>query len=189
MTRIIVRRAAALFAALLAVALLAGCYPRYDWRDTRPDCARGFCDFVASFPGKITSVRREVPVGATRLPLSLHVISVGDVTFAVGAFNLQSGGDVAEARATFERKLLDDVGATAGRRGHVTIHTADRTDIAADTFDAEGSRGGQALRVTARFAERRGHLVEVLVIGPVAVLANASGHQAIDTFMTSLRLD
>lgn len=189
MTRTVLRLFATRWAALLAVALLAGCYPRYDWRDTRPDCARGFCAFVASFPGKVTSARREIPVGSTRMPLSLHVSSVGDVTFAVGAFELQPGGDVGEARGTFERKLLDDVGATAGQRGRVTIHAADRSAIEADTFDAEGSHGGKALRVSARFVERRGHLVEILVIGPLDVLSTASGRQAVDTFMTSLRLD
>jgi hypothetical protein len=179
-------RVAALF---IVLALLAGCYPRYDWRDYRPDCARGFCAFVASFPGKVTSARREIAVGATRLPLTLHVISVGDVTFAVGAFNLQAGGDVAAARATFERKLLDDVGATEGRRGRLSIHASDRSEIAADTFDAEGSRGGKALRASARFAERHGYLVEMLVIGPVDVLSTGSGRQAVETFLTSLRLD
>ena len=176
-------------AALLIAALLAGCYPRYDWRDYRPDCARGFCAFVASFPGKVTSARREIPVGAMRLPLTLHVISVGDVTFAVGAFDLPPGADVAEARATFERKLLDDVGATAGRRGRATIHAADRSEIAADTFEADGSQGGKALRVSARFAKRHGQLVEILVIGPADVLSTGSGRQAIETFLTSLRLD
>ena len=177
-----------LVALLLAIGLLAACYPRYDWRDYRPDCARGFCAFVASFPGKVTSARREIPVGATRLPLTLHVISVGDVTFAVGAFELQSG-NVAEARATFERKLLDDVGASDGRRGRVSIRAADRSEIVADTFDADGTHDGRALKVSARFAERRGHLVEILVIGPADVLSTGSGRQAVETFLTSLRLD
>lgn len=175
-------------AAVLAVLLLTGCYPRYDWRDARPDCARGYCAFVASFPGKVTSARRDVPVGTGRLPLSLHVISVGDVTFAVGAFDLQ-GGPSGEARATFERKLLDDVGATDGRRGTASIRAADRSEIVADTFEADGSHGGKALRVSARFAERRGYLVEILVIGPAEDLSTASGRQAIETFVTSLRLD
>ena len=175
-------------AIVAAVVLLAGCYPRYDWRDARPDCARGFCAFVASFPGKITSARREVPVGASHLPLSLHVISVGDVTFAVGAFDLQ-GGPAGEARATFEKKLLDDVGATDGRRGRASIRSADRSEIVADTFEADGSRAGKPLHVSARFAERRGYLVEMLVIGPADVLSTPSGRQAIETFVTSLRLD
>ena len=175
--------------ALLAAVLLAGCYPRYDWRDYRPDCGRGWCGFVASFPGKATNASREIPVGRARLPLSLNVVSVGDVTFAVGAFDLVTGSDPAEARATFERKLLDDVGATEARRGRVAIRAVDRSEIAGDSFEADGARGGKPLRVVARFAERRGHLVEILVIGPVDVLSTGSGRQAVETFITSLRLD
>ena len=168
---------------------LTACYPRYDWRDHRPDCARGWCAFVASFPGRVTSATREIPVGTRRLPLTLHVVSVGDVTFAVGAFELAPGGDAAAAQATFERKLLDDVGASEGRRAPVAMRAADRTELAAEAFDAEGHRDGTALRATARFVERKGRLVEILVIGPADALATGSGRQAVETFMSSLRLD
>ena len=169
--------------------MLAGCYPRYDWRDWRPDCARAWCGFVASFPGRVTTATREIPVGDMRLPLVLNVISVGDVTFAVGAFELLPGSDVAAAQALLEHKLLDDVGASEGRRGQVAIQTADRGELVGDRFDAEGMRDGKALRATARFARRKGRLVEILVIGPTATLATGSGQQAVETFLTSLRLD
>ncbi len=187
--RVTVFRLVARVVAIVAVALLAACYPRYDWRDYRPDCGRGWCGFVASFPGRVTSATREVPVGNMRLPLTLHVVSVGDVTFAIGAFELLPGSDAPSARKTFETKLLDDVGASAGRSGSVTLHAADRHDIDAATFEAEGQRDGKRLKVVARFAERQGREIEILVIGPSDVLAGNSGRQAVETFMTSLRLD
>ncbi len=174
---------------VVGACVLAGCYPRYDWRDYRPDCARAWCGFVASFPGRVTQASRDIPVGTLRLPLALNVVSVGEVTFAIGAFDLIPGSDAGAARATFERKLLDDVGATEGRRGRVAIRAADHSEVAADAFDAEGQRGGKTLRATARFAQRQGRLVEILVIGPADVLATNSGRQAVETFMTSLRLD
>lgn len=182
-------RTAAALLALLATTLMAGCYPRYDWRDYRPDCSHGWCGFVASFPGRVTRASREIPMGTTRLPLTLDVVSVGDVKFAIGAFDLRAGGDPAEARATFERKLLDDVGATQARRTSIVLHAADHGEIPAEAFEADGSRDGGTLRVSARFAERRGRLVEILVIGPGDVLSTASGRQAVETFLTSLRLD
>jgi hypothetical protein len=124
-----------------------------------------------------------------RLPLTLNVVSVGDVTFAIGAFDLRPGGRPAEARATFESKLLDDVGATEGRRSGIVLHAVDHSEVPAEAFEAEGSRGGRTLRVSARFAERRGQLIEILVIGPADVLSTGSGRQAVETFLTSLRLD
>ena len=174
---------------MTAALLLSGCYPRYDWRDVRPDCAKTWCGFVASFPGRVTSASRDIPVGALQLPLVLDVVSVGDVTFAVGAFELIEGSDVAAARTTFETKLLDDVGATDARRGRSIVRAADRSEIPADTFDVEGVRDKRAYHATARFAERRGRLVEILVIGPSDVLATDSGRQAVETFISSLRLD
>ena len=168
---------------------VAACYPRYDWRDYRPDCARTWCGFVASFPGRATTATRDIPVGDLRLPLTLHVVSVGDVTFAVGAFLLLPGSDAAAAQATFERKLLDDVGAHDGRRVRAVVRTADRAEVAAERFDVDGIRDGKRLRAEARFVQRRGRLVEILVIGPADLLATDSGRQAIETFVTSLRLD
>lgn len=176
-------------AAIVTLSLLAACYPRYDWRDYRPDCARGWCGFVASFPGRVTSATREVPVGTMRLPLALHVVSVGELTFAIGAFELLPGSDAQSARKIFETKLLDDVGASVGRSGRVILHAADRHDIEAATFEAEGHRDGKRLKVVARFAERHGREIEILVIGPSDVLAGNAGRQAVETFMTSLRLE
>ncbi len=177
---------------VIAIALagsLVACFPRYDWRDLRPDCARTWCGFVASFPGRITSATREIPVGDVRLPLALNVVSVGETTFAVGAFELLPGSDAALARTLLERKLLDDVGGSEGRRARVVLHAADHGEIAGESFEADGRRDGKAMRATARFAERRGRLVEILVVGPVDALATDSGRQAIETFMSSLRLD
>ena len=45
------------------------------------------------------------------------------------------------------------------------------------------------LHATARFAERRGSLVEILVVGPADELSTAAGKQAVETFVTSVRLD
>ena len=174
---------------LTASVATAACYPHHDWRDYRPDCSRGWCGFTASFPGKVSNATRDIPVGATRLPLTVNVVTIDDVSFAVAAFDLGAGDEGDAARAAFERKILDDVGATSARRGRVTLHTTDRAELAADTFDAEGMRGDKALRATARFAERPHRLVEILVIGPAAEMSTSRGKQAIETFLASVRLD
>ena len=178
-----------LMAIVVAASALAACYPRYDWRDYRPDCARVWCGFVASFPGRVTSATRDVAVGEMRLPLTLHVVSVGEVTFAIGALDLLPGSDAALARGMFEKKLLDDVGASAGRSASVTLRAADRTDIEAATFEADGERDRQRVSTAARFVRRPGREIEILVIGPTDALASKSGRQAVETFFTSLRLD
>lgn len=168
---------------------IAGCYPRYDWRDYRPDCGHSWCGFVATFPGRVTNASREIPVGTMQLPLVLNVVSVGEVTFAIGAFDLLPGSDAEAARTVFERKLLFDVGATEGRRGEVVLHATDRQPLTATTFEADGKHDGKPMHATARFVQRQGRLIEILVIGPTDELATGSGRQAVETFVTSLRLD
>ena len=182
-------RAIRLVGLVLTAATLAGCYPHFDWRDVRPDCAKGWCHFVASFPDRVSTVTRDIPVGSKLLPLSLNVVSLDGVTFAVGAFELGSPSDQPAAREAFEHKLLDDVGATTAMRGTVMLHAVDHTDLAATTFAAEGQRDGKAYSASARFVERRGRLVEIVVVGPAAALDKDSGRQAVETFFTSLRLD
>jgi hypothetical protein len=179
------RRSIVAFAAIL----VAGCYPRYDWRDHRPDCARGWCGYVASFPGRVTHAVRDIPVGHLSLPLSLDVVSVGEVTFAIGAFELLPGSNAGEARATFERKLLSDVGAETARTAPAPLRAADRSAVDATRFEAEGVRDGKSLRVEARLAERGGRMIEVLVIGSSDTLESDVGRQAAETFFTSVRLD
>lgn len=184
------RRISVRFALALAAVVVAGCTPHYDWREYRPDCARTWCGFVASFPGRVTTATRDVPVAATALPLSLHVVSVDDVTFAVGAFALRSDGDAAAARTVLENKLVDDVGGGSPRRDKVTMRATDRSAVEADTFDLDGPRGGHGVvRAVARFVERRDRLVEVLVVGPADTLSTDRGRQAVETFVTSVRLD
>ncbi len=175
--------------ATTAAVLMTACYPRYDWRDHRPDCAQAWCGFTATFPGKPQSATREMPVGALRLPLSATIVSVGEVSFAVLSFDLRPDSDATAARALLEKKLLDDVGASRGDRKPIVLRAADRSEIVAERFDAQGMHDRTASTVFARMAEHRGHLVEIFVIGPTAVLATDSGRQAVETFMTSLRLD
>ncbi len=176
-------------AGLSALLALAGCYPRLDWRDVRPDCTKGFCDFVASFPGRVASATRDVAVDGRPLPLTLHVVTVDGLTFAVGAFELGPAGDAAAARGLLEKKLLDDVGASTGTRTPIVLHAGDRAEVPGEAFEADGNRDGERRHAAARFAARRGHLVEAVVIGPADDLAKPRGRQAVETFLTSLRLD
>jgi hypothetical protein len=171
--------------AALVVLACAACYPSYDWRDVRPDCGKYWCGFVASFPGKITSAARDVPIDGGLLPIAFHVVSSGKLTFAVGVVDLAGGRDADRARSVLEEKLQADVGATTGTRGTATMRTASREALSAVSFDAASDR----VRATARFARRGDRLVEMLVIGDAKTFATDSGREAIETFFTSMRID
>ena len=170
---------------MLVALSCAACYPSYDWRDVRPDCSKYWCGFVASFPGKVTSAARDVPTDGGALPIAFHVVSSGKLTFAVGVVDLAGGRDAERARALLERKLQDDVGATSATHGTSTVRTANREALAAVSFDASSER----VKATARFVRRDDRLVEMLVIGDAKAFATDAGREAIETFVTSLRID
>lgn len=165
--------------------LLAACYPTYDWRDVRPDCGPYWCGFVASFPGRVTSAARDVPVDGGVLPIAFHVASSGQLTFAVGVIDLSGGRDADRARAVIERKLKDDIGAATATTGSATVRTANRDALDAVTFDVASERG----RASARFVRRGDRLVEMVVIGDAKTFASDRGREAVDTFFTSMRID
>jgi len=189
--RATVRPGRRLVAALLCIGLgaLGGCYPSLDWREYRPDCTQTWCAFVVAFPDRPTSATRGVLIGEHAYPLTLHVATARRLTFAIGVFDLSTGGDAGAAREVFERKLLDDVGATAGEHRPVVLEAANRARVAAVVFDVHGQRDGRPLTASARFVERPGRLIEAVVIGPADAFADAEGRQAVETFFTSLRFD
>lgn len=167
------------------------CYPAFDWRDHRPSCDLYWCGFVASFPGRVTSAARDVPIDGRPMRLALHVVSTDGLTFAVGVFDLGPDGDerARAAQQAFEKKLLDDVGATEARKSAIALRASDGTALAGVAFEAEGRHGDQAVAAVARFVRRRDRSIEILVLGPGSRLASAEGRQAVETFLTSLRID
>lgn len=171
----------------------AGCWPKHDWRDFRPDCKTMWCGFVATFPAHVQSTSREILLDGALRRLTLHVARVGATSFAIGVVDLPPGEDDAAhaqtTRAALQRALLANIDATTSPERAITLTGADKSAIPATAIEASGRRSEHPLHLVARFALRKGHLVEVVVIGASDALARPAGQEALDTFFTSLRLD
>ena len=174
---------------LAALALLsAGCWPKYEWRDFRPDCSRVWCGVVATFPARVTSTTRDVPLAGATRAMTLHVAQVGAVSFAIGTAR-SLPGDGGNGAMRLKDALVANLAGSIDSERSVTLQTSGRGAIAALAVDAHGMRGSDAVRMSARFSSRDGQLIEAVVIGPVDVLARPSGRQASDTFLDSVRFD
>ena len=179
----------ALLCMLAGLAFLsAGCWPKYDWRDFRPDCSRVWCGVVATFPARVQSNSRDVALAGATRAMTLHVANVGAVSFAIGTARALPG-DGGSGAIALKDALMANLAASADNERSVMLKTSDRVAIAALAVDAHGVRGSDAVRMSARFMRHGGQLIEAVVIGPEDVLARPAGREAIDTFLTSLRFD
>ncbi|QYY31903.1 MULTISPECIES: hypothetical protein [Cupriavidus] len=113
--------------AMLAVACLGACSPRYDWRTIQS----GDGGYAALYPAKPTSAARDVAIAGHKLPMTMQAARVDDTLFAVGVVTLPS--DDAELRrealAAMQSGLVANLGVHGSEPAHtrpVTIQSADQ---------------------------------------------------------------
>ncbi|KAF7963640.1 hypothetical protein AWV80_07625 [Cupriavidus sp. UYMU48A] len=126
--------------AMLAMALLGACSPRYDWRTIQS----GEGGYAALYPGKPTSAARDVAIAGHKLPMTMQAARVDDTLFAVGVVTLPA--DDAELRrealAAMQSGLLANLGVHPGdpaRTRAVTIQSADQPARPLDGVEVEVS--------------------------------------------------
>ena len=83
----------------LALAVLAGCTPTFNWRLVRPEGS----GVAALLPCKPDSAVRQVPLAGRESSLSMLSCEVADVKFALAALQLPSGLAPAEAAVAWQQ--------------------------------------------------------------------------------------
>jgi hypothetical protein len=177
---------------LLAAALLAGCSPRFDWRESRQPEA----GFAAALPGRPQVAVREIafdhPGGAVRAQMTMLSAGEGATLFAVGAARLpatalDTPAAVAATLDWFAAGLLRNVqaGQPVEAAAPAPAGLGPRPLRAARAFSADGKAGGG----------RRAHLaVRLYVVDDrlyQLVALGAEGEippQALETFFDAFRL-
>jgi hypothetical protein len=157
-----------LLAAACATLCLAGCSPRYDWREVRDDAD------VCLFPDKPAAGKRDLALLGASVTLQLRSAKVGSTTFALGSAVLPAALNAdqkirASVLQSFETALLRNIGnatvqheSIAPMRAWDAVHL-DRPALARE-IDAV-STVGEPMRVIARFYVVDGRFMELLVIG------------------------
>jgi hypothetical protein len=174
---------------LAALALLAACSPRFDWRIWR-DAGLGY---EVALPDRPQRVTRELPRSAGEAPLRLTMVSVGvgPSLLAVGSAPLPTslGDDEARRRALLDELrdgLLQNVRAGAAREEPVPPPPglAGRRLLAASAFRAEGRAGrdGRAVQLVVRLYVVEDRLYELISLGAEADLPAAERANFLDSF-------
>ena len=170
--------ASAVLAVLLA-ACLAGCSPKYNWRDyASPDAA-----YRVMFPAKPSVHTREVDLDGLKVPMTMTAAEVDGATFAVGT---AVAPDAARAQAAVEAMqvaLVRNIGGRVTRAGSAAAAAAGAEDRTTRDVEAEGTARGETVRLAGHFEARGKRFYQVIVVGK----AQDMPAEQVEQFLTSFK--
>ena len=171
-----------------AIALAAaGCSPRFNWRDYQSDAG-----FSATFPDNVQTARRSIQLGGAPVNLTLSAARVDEISFVVGSAKLPNSDAQLRDRALAELRaaLIRNIDGTVLSEGQAGVARLSRADpaIAADVMEVSGQAEGRPMHLWGQVFAANQSVYEMFVIGPSTQMQQAPLREAVDTFLTSLRL-
>jgi len=156
------RAASRLAAGLLLASALAACSPTYNWRQARPQPGQG-AEFTVLLPAKPAHYSRPINLGGMSVEMHMTAAQTEGITFAVASADLGDANRAAAALDTMRTTLLANIGAQQGTR----VRLPGKTDGNTRTLDVDalGQAGGRAQRLLVRLVARRGHVMQVMMVG------------------------
>lgn len=159
---------AALIASLL---LLAGCFPKFDWREVRGTEA----PYTILMPGKPASLTQIIRLGTIDVPMQMSATDVDGISFAVGCVKVTDESQTEQLLTAMKQGMLNNIRATITKE----------TQKNGDNIEATGQLpNGEQIKLIGRFVARRGWAYQVIMVGR----EKAMKPDLIDTFMSSFNL-
>ena len=172
-----------LFVSLCAAALLAGCSPKYNWRDyTSTDAP-----YRVMFPDKPDTHTRSINLDGLPVKMTMTAAQVDGTVFAVGSGEAPDA-DKAEAAVTaMKTALVRNLGATvnsekAGKASAIAGASSARSK-AIDVV-ATGVQKGMPMRLVGHFESRNQRFYQVIVMGPQKKISD----EQVEMFLSSFKL-
>jgi hypothetical protein len=169
------RALAALCTALALALALAGCSPKYNWRDyASPDAA-----YRVTFPAKPSTFTRTIDLDGMQVAMTMTAAEVDGATFAVGT---AEAPDAARAQAALEAMQVALV-----RNIDATVTTQQATiagERATRDVEATGKNRGVPMRLVGHFEARGKRFYQVIALGKTDALPP----EQVDQFLTSFKL-
>lgn len=177
-TRSLAARVATLGAAALVLAL-AGCSPKYNWRDyASPD---GY--YRVTFPARPSSVTRPIDLGDIRVSMTMTAADVEGATFAVGSAEAPDPDSAQASLAAMQAALVRNIGATVTSE-KAAASSDDGASRGTRDVEANGSQKGEPMRLVAHFEARGNRFYQVVVLGkPKSMPA-----EQVEQFLTSFKI-
>jgi hypothetical protein len=158
------------FAALAAVATLAACSPKFDWRDYRSSDA----PYAVLFPGKPATHTRTVDLGGQQAAMAMAATDIDGTMFAVGSAELPDPAKAQQALQAMKTAMVRNIGASETKESQRNGGTE---------IEARGVAGGKALTMHGRFVARGKRVYQVIVVGP----DKGVDAENVDTFIRSFK--
>ena len=167
-------------AAVLIAVCLAGCFPAFDWRESRPQGSGA----TLLFPCRPDAQERSVQVGSIPLRIQMHSCKAGGFTFSLAFADVAEPLQVAPALLALRRSAIDNVGGTAAALPLPAI--AGATPNPESRFLGIEGRfpDGRPVVVRAAFFVKGLKVYQATIVGPREQPAGESP----ETFFSAIRL-
>lgn len=142
--------------AILAVALLSGCYPELDWREFGSPEGR----FAVLLPGKPTHESREVILAGITTQMDMFSVNVPGMAFGIGYADLPPGAEPVRAVAGGRDALLRNISGRITAERELELHGARGVE-----FEAVGTARDAPMRLAARVLVGGGRFYQVVFVG------------------------
>ena len=157
---------------LLAMAMLAACSPKFNWRDVHdPDAA-----YRVQMPDKPATMRRPVQLGSQTVSMQMTGAQVDGVRFAVGAAQLPDATQAQANLAVIRDNLLRNMDGQLRSQKSSVVKSG-----ATISFIEQFQAGSSTLSMQAKLVAHGSWVYEVLVAGPPSAL----NQEAVETFLAS----
>lgn len=156
----------------LLFALLTGCTPEYNWRESMVAQDRG----VIMFPSRTKTEQRQIDIEGAAATFALTSAAVGEAVFSVGYVPLPESLSP-EKSAALVKTIVDALAARAGK-------PAPESALQGEIFTLDTVVANKPSLLMAKVVVHRGMLIQVVVSGPKQSLSNENALE----FVRSLRL-
>lgn len=167
--------------AVLAVAALTACSPKYDWRDyVSPDAP-----YRVLFPGKPATYTRSVDLDGMKVDMTMTATEVDGAMYAVGAAQAPDAAQAQAALAAMKLALMRNIGATgANETSSAKAVTGPNGSVETTTSDvvANGAMNGVQMRLHGHFEARGNRFYQVVVIGPARSIEREPAEEFLSSF-------
>lgn len=170
-------------ASLLAVAALAACSPKFNWRDYNSPEA----PFQVMFPDKPAVHTRSVDLDGMKVNMTMTAAEIDGTVFAVGTAEAPDAAKAEAALAAMKTALVNNIGATVKSEKtakSASMAGANATQGATIDIDATGVKNGTPMRLVGHFESRNKRFYQVIVLGKEKDLSKEN----VEQFMSSFKL-
>ena len=173
----------AMIASTLALAALAGCSPKFNWREYSSSDA----PYQIMFPDKPSTHTRSIDLNGIKVNMTMTAAEVDGTMFAVGTAEAPDEAKAEAALGAMRTALVNNIGATVKTEKSTKAVAAAGASAARGAtigIDAVGVQKGEPMRLVAHFESRNKRFYQVVVLGKEKEVSKEN----VEQFMSSFRL-